>query len=775
MTRVIRPGRRRTAAAARHFRPWLELLESRRCLALTVPALSSLPGANHTIYLDFDGHTTMGTVWNTAARPVITSPAYSQDADKFNFSAAELTTIQRVWERVAEDFAPFQVNVTTVSPASGDLVKSGSSDARWGVRVVITADTSLNCGCGGIAYIDSFNWNSDTPVFVFNSGETGVAEAVSHEVGHALGLAHDGTASSGYYQGHSGSGLPSWAPIMGVGYYTSVTQWDDGTFYGSTNGAANANYGKGPDDLKIITSYNGFNYRTDAVGDLLETAVDLAVSGTTVSGAGTIERSTDVDVFRFSAGDGNVALTISPAARSPNLDVKAELLDAAGNVIASSSPAGLLSASLTAAVTAGTYYVRVDGVGVGSPTTASPTGYSDYASLGAYSITGTVAAGPTDTLSISATSAAKNEGNSGVTPFTFSIDRTGDLSATTSVTYRVTGTGAAPAAAADFQGSALPTGRVTFLPGETSKVVTVNVVGDTAIESSETFTVTLSQQTGATILGQAAAAGTIVNDDTAPAPPKFNIAATDANRTEGTGTAATNFTFTITRTGDASKSASVWYGVTGVGAAPANFSDFVGGMPSFVYVTFAANQTTSVITLKVAADSTKEANEQFRVTLKLPTGASLGTASADGVILNDDGLGAGGLLGTLLAGFLPPPAVGSAGNGVAVMAVADPLWYFDPSAPDAYAPGMIQEAVESLTWLADDPNAVPLAALQFDFDDDHASHESHEHDHDHSFERSFDEVFQMLHGATTPDLSTVDLQLESLVGQASVDGVRGGA
>jgi hypothetical protein len=71
----------------------MELLEPRLNLALDVPAFSSLPGANHTIYLDFDGHVTSGTSWNNGA--TINSPAYSSDADTANFSASELTVIDR--------------------------------------------------------------------------------------------------------------------------------------------------------------------------------------------------------------------------------------------------------------------------------------------------------------------------------------------------------------------------------------------------------------------------------------------------------------------------------------------------------------------------------------------------------------------------------------------------------------------------------------------------------------------------------------------------------
>jgi hypothetical protein len=127
-------------------------------MALDVPAFSSLPGANQTIYLDFNGHTTTGTSWNSSYGVTsINSPAYSTDADTANFSASELSTIQQVWKRVAEDFAPFNVNVTTVEPPIDDLQKTSSTDTRWGVRSVVTKDVAFNCGCGGIAYIDSFN------------------------------------------------------------------------------------------------------------------------------------------------------------------------------------------------------------------------------------------------------------------------------------------------------------------------------------------------------------------------------------------------------------------------------------------------------------------------------------------------------------------------------------------------------------------------------------------------------------------------------------------
>jgi len=86
--------------------------------------LHSRPSALHTIYLDFDGHTTLGTNWN-AAYGSIETPAYDFDGDTSSFSDAELERIQKIWERVVEDFLPFDVNVTTQDPGTDALIKSG--------------------------------------------------------------------------------------------------------------------------------------------------------------------------------------------------------------------------------------------------------------------------------------------------------------------------------------------------------------------------------------------------------------------------------------------------------------------------------------------------------------------------------------------------------------------------------------------------------------------------------------------------------------------------
>ncbi len=106
------------------------------------------------------------------------------------------------------------------------------------------------------------------------------------------------------------------------------------------------------------------------------------------------------------------------------------------------------------------------------------------------------------------------EGNSGSTPatsFTFLVTRIGDKSVTTSVDYRVTGVGANPVDTADFVNAVFPHGTVVFDVFDETKTITIDVLGDTNIESNENFNVTLSNAIAQ--MPNPSALGTILNDD----------------------------------------------------------------------------------------------------------------------------------------------------------------------------------------------------------------------------------------------------------------------
>ncbi len=346
--------------------------------------LHSRPGANRIVYLDFDGHVTSGTRWNTEAGidPIV-SPPYTRDSSS-SFSDQELQNIQLMWRQVAEDYAPFNVDVTTEDPGEAALLRSSSSDQNYGIRVVVTEDNFDNCGCGGFAYVgvfDSYGNTNYKPAFVFNTSVVGAGEASTHEAGHTLGLRHDGISGGAtYYSGH-GSGATGWAPIMGSGYSRALVQWSRGEYSGANNSE---------DDITIIRN-NGAPFMVDDHGDTDGTATVLSstTDGTTatISGSGLIGLEDDQDVFSFLAGSGSYNINIDPAAYSPNLDISAQLKNSAGAVIAQSNPVESLNASLSGTLPGGEYFLHIDGVGKGQ---VDGTGYSDYSSLGRYAISGTV-------------------------------------------------------------------------------------------------------------------------------------------------------------------------------------------------------------------------------------------------------------------------------------------------------------------------------------------------------------------------------------------------
>ena len=237
-------------------------------------------------------------------------------------------------------------------------------------------------------------------------------------------------------------------------------------------------------------------------------------------------------------------------------------------------------------------------------------------------------------LAITATDAVKSEGNTGSTTYTFTVTRSGYVPQASTANWAVAGSGTNQAVASDFVGGVLPMGTVSFAAGETSKTITVLVAGDSAVESDEGFTVSLSNASSGTAIGTTTALGVVVNDDASLA-----IAATSARKLEGN-SGSTPFTFTVTRSGNTSATHSVNWAVSAgsvAGTLAAVGSDFTGGVLPSGVVTFSSGETSKTITVQVVGDNTNEFNESFAVSLSnASAGAAIGTASAQGVIFNDD-------------------------------------------------------------------------------------------------------------------------------------------
>jgi hypothetical protein len=348
-----------------------ERLEDRSLLSgLAVPQLSSRPGAAASIYLDFDGNVL--SQWGGHSNVV--TPPYDTDGNKSSFSAGELTAIREIWSRVAEDYAPFNVNVTTVPPA---VVAD-----RVAVRIAIGGSYSdwYGTSAGGVSYVGGFAGGASNVGFVFAGSLSGgnpryVAEAASHEAGHLFGLEHQATWSGGTLVSEYSTGTSTLAPIMGASYYAARTTWAKGS---TTAGPTSVQ-----DDLSIIaSSTNGFGYVPDDYGNTVATASILPVVSGSANVTGLIGRNDDRDVFKFATGGGGVSFTLSVAQYGADLDGVLELQNSSGKTLAMANPSNTLGASLSATLAAGTYYLVAHSTG-------------GYGNLGRYTLRGTVAAAST--------------------------------------------------------------------------------------------------------------------------------------------------------------------------------------------------------------------------------------------------------------------------------------------------------------------------------------------------------------------------------------------
>ncbi|MEM9825400.1 MAG: Calx-beta domain-containing protein [Planctomycetota bacterium] len=236
-------------------------------------------------------------------------------------------------------------------------------------------------------------------------------------------------------------------------------------------------------------------------------------------------------------------------------------------------------------------------------------------------------AAPIPAFSIAATDAVLNEGDPATTEYTFTVTRGGNTSATGTVEFAVSGTGADAADAQDFSGGSFPSGTVSFDAGDTTETIVVSVVGDADVEPDESFQVTLSNASDGGQIVTTTATGTIEIDDLAPTV-DLSILATDAVKAEGN-SGSTAFTFTVARTGSTAGITTADFVVSGSAVDAADFGE--NDLPAGT-VTFPDGSSSQTITIVVVGDSTFEPDESFTVTLSSASGgATVSAATATGI------------------------------------------------------------------------------------------------------------------------------------------------
>jgi hypothetical protein len=221
---------------------------------------------------------------------------------------------------------------------------------------------------------------------------------------------------------------------------------------------------------------------------------------------------------------------------------------------------------------------------------------------------------------VSVSDASVTEGDAGDTTLSFDVTLS-QISAGAATVHYATADDTATVADGDYGAAS---GTVTFDLGQETKQVDVTVHGDVTYENDETFTLVLSDPSGATI-DVDTATGTITNDD---APPALSIDGVSMN--EGN-SGTTSFTFTVTKTGTTALPASVDWTTGGGTATPG--SDYLTG---FGTLNFSKIVTTRQITVLVNGDIAVETNQTFLITLSNESGATISDDTGVGTIKNDD-------------------------------------------------------------------------------------------------------------------------------------------
>ncbi len=308
-----------------------------------MPILNSLPSAPTAIYLDLDGDTATST------------DPYDEDGDPTTFNATEQANITEAWRQISTYFVMFDVDVTTVPT---------SKPKAW-----LASGNNIS---GGYSYVNVFP-NSKPQSFNQSSNIRTRVSGLAHELGHNFGLSHQkeydllGNLTKEYSSGYDSFH----GPIMGVDYAQSIHKW----FIGHAGSASTLQNDMSviANEIKAYQPAGGDGYRADDFGGTIATATALSLSGGTQSISGIIERHTDVDSFSFTSLGGEV--DIDALADDPSgVDLKLEIYDALGVLIASKDSNTSNDQSITLVLPAGTFYVLVSG-------------HRNYGDVGAYSLT----------------------------------------------------------------------------------------------------------------------------------------------------------------------------------------------------------------------------------------------------------------------------------------------------------------------------------------------------------------------------------------------------
>jgi hypothetical protein len=262
----------------------------------SVPILNSDYQAPHVLYLDFDGHYQPASVYRC--------PGGSPEGWPIDFSTTDISNavnpndVTAIWEAVAEDFAPFQVNVTTdprYEPAAG---KANA------VRIAIGIP-SLSGGLGFAPAVCESNQLANPPYLNAHIANVAVvhldplsvhttqaAKRISHEAGHLYGLIHH-IAPAGL--------LDDWIMAPQRAAYRYI--WRNGT----------NEFSQPQNDVEHLAALLGRRPDEPNPSQLKSTGISISGKPSILYARATLATAGDWDDFLFTTGNqGVVEFRLSP-------------------------------------------------------------------------------------------------------------------------------------------------------------------------------------------------------------------------------------------------------------------------------------------------------------------------------------------------------------------------------------------------------------------------------------------------------------------------------
>lgn len=359
----------------------------------TLRTLQSKPGAANLVFLNYWGGTLTGQAWNdnfNSGNDIIYTP-YSADGDPNSFSTTELTLMWVGYNELVEDYAAFDINVTTDINVYNATAPSDRS------QIIATTTNYFYQGAGGVAYVNVYDNSTDyyKTAWTWNSGLGSLGMTNSHELGHNMGLRHHGTITLAYYRGHG-----SWGPIMGAPFNKKYVQWSKGEYPNANNSTQ--------DDLQILTNVLGVT--ADDASDTNGSATVLTLPATDIqrqiSPPGALSDTADWFIFDLPSS-GNLEVSVKTRLGSLDQNTAANLAmdlnlyqgttlvaQAASDDVTPLSPLTNILTYAQDPATSGPYRLEVKPK---SPDLNWATGFGEYGNGGQYTLNVTfegTAAGP---------------------------------------------------------------------------------------------------------------------------------------------------------------------------------------------------------------------------------------------------------------------------------------------------------------------------------------------------------------------------------------------